>query len=92
MTAPPTIEAVELEKVYGDGTRALAGITFAADPGEIFGLLGPNGSGKTTAVRIFVTLLQSTSGVARVGGHGPTSFDRTSSRARTRMTLLTALR
>ncbi len=69
MTAPPTIEAVELEKVYGDGTRALGGITFAADPGEIFGLLGPNGSGKTTAVRIFVTLLQSTSGVARVGGY-----------------------
>ena len=31
MTAPPTIEAVELEKVYGDDTRALGGITFAAD-------------------------------------------------------------
>jgi ABC-type uncharacterized transport system ATPase subunit len=36
-----TIEAVELAKVYGDRTRALAGITFAAEPGEIFGLLGP---------------------------------------------------
>jgi ABC-type uncharacterized transport system ATPase subunit len=36
-----TIEVVELAKVYGDGTRALSGITFAAEPGEIFGLLGP---------------------------------------------------
>jgi ABC-type multidrug transport system ATPase subunit len=64
-----TIEAMDLAKVYGDGTRALAGISFAAEAGEIFGLLGPNGSGKTTAVRIFVTLLQATSGVARVAGH-----------------------
>jgi ABC-type multidrug transport system ATPase subunit len=64
-----TIEAAELAKVYGDGTRALAGISFAAEAGEIFGLLGPNGSGKTTAVRIFVTLLQATSGAARVAGY-----------------------
>jgi energy-coupling factor transporter ATP-binding protein EcfA2 len=60
-TRTTTIEAAELAKVYGDGTRALAGISFAAEAGEIFGLLGPNGSGKTTAVRVFVTLLQATS-------------------------------
>jgi ABC-2 type transport system ATP-binding protein len=64
-----TIEAAELAKVYGDGTRALAGISFTAEAGEIFGFLGPNGSGKTTAVRIFVTLLQATSGAARVAGY-----------------------
>jgi len=64
-----TIEATELAKVYGDGTRALAGISFVAEAGEIFGLLGPNGSGKTTAVRIFVTLLQATSGTARAAGY-----------------------
>ena len=64
----PAIEAVDLVKVYASGTRALGGITFAIDPGEIFGLLGPNGSGKTTAVRIFVTLLQATSGQARIAG------------------------
>jgi ABC-type multidrug transport system ATPase subunit len=71
MTAPATatIEAVGLGKTYGDGTLALAGISFAAEAGEIFGLLGPNGSGKTTAVRIFVTLLQATSGAARIAGH-----------------------
>jgi daunorubicin resistance ABC transporter ATP-binding subunit len=67
--ATVTIEATDLVKVYGDDTRALAGISFAAEPGEIFGLLGPNGSGKTTAVRIFVTLLQATSGTARVAGY-----------------------
>ena len=68
-TRTTTIEAVGLAKVYGDGTRALAGISFTAEAGEIFGLLGPNGSGKTTAVPIFVTLLQGTSGVARVAGY-----------------------
>src|SRR5205814_6897764 len=54
---------------YASGTRALDGITFSVEPGEIFGLLGPNGSGKTTAVRIFVTLLQATSGQARIAGY-----------------------
>jgi ABC-2 type transport system ATP-binding protein len=62
------VEAAELVKTYSDGTMALAGISFAAEAGEIFGLLGPNGSGKTTSVRIFVTLLQPTSGLARVAG------------------------
>lgn len=39
----------ELRKVY-DETEALAGITFAVRRGEVFGLLGPNGSGKTTSL------------------------------------------
>ena len=67
-----SIEASELTKTYQDGTRALAGVTFAVEPGEIFGLLGPNGSGKTTTVRIFVTLLHATSGAARITGHDVT--------------------
>jgi ABC-2 type transport system ATP-binding protein len=62
------IEVEELTKVYAGGTAALAGVSFVVDRGEIFGFLGPNGSGKTTTVRILVTLLQKTSGVARVGG------------------------
>jgi ABC-2 type transport system ATP-binding protein len=67
----PAIEVEDLSKVYQGGkttTTALAGVSFSVDQGEIFGLLGPNGSGKTTTVRILVTLLHKTSGAARVGG------------------------
>jgi daunorubicin resistance ABC transporter ATP-binding subunit len=63
------IKAAELVKTYSNGTKALQGVSFSADAGEIFGLLGPNGSGKTTAVRIFVSLLRATSGVARIAGY-----------------------
>jgi ABC-2 type transport system ATP-binding protein len=62
------IEVEDLIKVYPGGKTALAGVSFSVDRGEIFGFLGPNGSGKTTAVRILVTLLRKTSGIARVGG------------------------
>src|SRR4030095_3912198 len=62
------IEVEDLTKAYPGGTIALAGISFAVERGEIFGSLGPNGSGKTTTVRILVTLLRQTSGIARVGG------------------------
>jgi ABC-2 type transport system ATP-binding protein len=62
------IETSGLVKVYGGETRALDGITFAVEPGELFGLLGPNGAGKTTTIRILATLLQTTAGTARVLG------------------------
>lgn len=48
---------------------AIADISFACEPGEIFGLLGPNGAGKTTTLRILSTVLRPTSGRAIVGGH-----------------------
>jgi ABC-2 type transport system ATP-binding protein len=64
----PAIQVQDLVKVYPAGTRALDGISFSVAAGEVFGFLGPNGSGKTTAVRILVTLLQKTSGVARIDG------------------------
>jgi ABC-type multidrug transport system ATPase subunit len=67
----PAIEVEGLVKVYRGGTTAepaLDGVSFSVDPGEIFGFLGPNGSGKTTTVRILVTLLRKTSGITRVGG------------------------
>jgi ABC-2 type transport system ATP-binding protein len=67
-TAGPAIEVADLAKVYAGGKTALAGVSFSVDRGEIFGFLGPNGSGKTTTVRILVTLLGKTSGLARVGG------------------------
>jgi ABC-type multidrug transport system ATPase subunit len=61
------IECEELRKAYGE-VRALDGVTFAAQPGEILALLGPNGSGKTTTVRILTTLSTPDSGTARVAG------------------------
>jgi ABC-type multidrug transport system ATPase subunit len=62
------IEVENLVKVYPGGKTAVEGVSFTVGGGEIFGFLGPNGSGKTTTVRILVTLLRKTSGVARVGG------------------------
>jgi ABC-2 type transport system ATP-binding protein len=62
------IEVEDLVKVYAGGKTALAGVSFCVGRGEIFGFLGPNGSGKTTTVRILVTLLRKTSGTARVVG------------------------
>ena len=48
--------------------RAVDGIDLAVDEGEIFGVLGPNGAGKTTTLKMLATLLEPTSGEARVLG------------------------
>jgi ABC-2 type transport system ATP-binding protein len=57
----------DLTRNYG-GLRALAGISFDIKPGEVFGLIGPNGSGKTTTLRIVSTLLRPSSGTVSVFG------------------------
>ncbi len=60
--------AVErLEKTLGKN-KVLRGISFSAQPGEIFGLLGPNGAGKTTTLRIICTLLSPDNGTVEVLG------------------------
>lgn len=61
------IKASGLTKAYGD-VVALNGIDIEVEQGTVLGLLGPNGSGKTTTVRILATLLQADSGSASVGG------------------------
>jgi ABC-2 type transport system ATP-binding protein len=68
---PLAIEAERLEKTFRGKreVRALDGVSFAVPEGSIFGLLGPNGSGKTTAVRILTTILRADGGAARVLGH-----------------------
>jgi ABC-2 type transport system ATP-binding protein len=61
------IEVSTLTKTYGQ-TTAVRGISLAIAEGDIFGFIGPNGAGKTTTIRILATLIQPTSGDARVCG------------------------
>lgn len=61
------IETYELTKQFGSFT-AVDHITFTVDQGEIFGFLGANGAGKTTAMRMLCGLLQPTSGKGTVAG------------------------
>jgi ABC-2 type transport system ATP-binding protein len=67
-TQPAAIEAHDLVKTYPGGIKALAGLSFAVEPGTVFGLLGPNGAGKSTTVKILTTLSRPDSGEARVAG------------------------
>jgi ABC-2 type transport system ATP-binding protein len=57
-----------LTKRYG-ATLALADLDLEVRQGEVFGLLGPNGSGKTTTLRLLLGLLRPTSGRAAIAGH-----------------------
>jgi ABC-2 type transport system ATP-binding protein len=61
------IEAKRLTKRFGDFT-AVDNITFDVDRGEIFGFLGANGAGKTTAMRMLCGLLNPSSGEGKVAG------------------------
>ena len=67
-TSAPAIEAEKLVKKFGDFT-AVDGISFTVPTGSVLGLLGPNGSGKTTTIRMMTTLSPPTSGTARVAGY-----------------------
>lgn len=62
------IEVQGLVKHFGP-VRAVDGVTFSAEEGEVLGLLGPNGAGKTTTLRLLSTVLRPTAGTARVDGH-----------------------
>jgi ABC-2 type transport system ATP-binding protein len=64
----PAILTDGLGRSFGD-TKALSGLDLTVEPGSVLGLLGHNGAGKTTAVRILTTLLAPTAGHALVGGH-----------------------
>lgn len=66
-SSTPTIISRGLTKRFGDFT-AVAGIDFDVRRGEIFGFLGPNGSGKTTTIRMMLGLLQPSAGTVEVLG------------------------
>lgn len=62
------VEVDNLVKTYGRGVVAVNGLNFRVRSGEVYALIGPNGSGKTTTLRIIATLLKPTSGAVRVYG------------------------
>ena len=72
------LEITDLRKTYGNGVEALKGISLSVEEGDFFALLGPNGAGKSTLIGIISSLVNATSGEARVFG---TSVQRDRSRA-----------
>jgi len=63
------IELRDLAKTFGGAVPALQGVTFSVPSGSICALLGHNGAGKTTAIKILSTLIRPTSGQAIVAGY-----------------------
>jgi ABC-2 type transport system ATP-binding protein len=63
----PLLEAQDLVKVY-PGVRAVAGVSFALQPGTCFGLLGPNGAGKSTTIEMLEGILPPDGGAIRYRG------------------------
>jgi len=66
--AGSVIVAVDIVKQFGE-VRALDGFSLSINKGEVFGMLGPNGSGKTTFIRMVAGLINPTSGSLTVLGH-----------------------
>ncbi len=70
-----------LAKTYNGTVEAVRGVSFAVNPGEVYGFLGPNGAGKTTTVSMLTALLEPTGGRAYVDGLD-ISHDRTAVKRR----------
>ncbi|HVP69582.1 MAG TPA: ABC transporter ATP-binding protein [Anaeromyxobacteraceae bacterium] len=67
MTDGPAVELRDARRAFG-AVRALDGMSFDVRPGEMFGLVGPDGAGKTTALRALLGLVRLDAGSARVLG------------------------
>jgi ABC-2 type transport system ATP-binding protein len=70
MGDPVVLEAQELRRCFGQ-VRALDGLSFSVAAGELFGLVGPDGAGKTTAIRALAGLIDVDQGQARLLGRDP---------------------
>jgi ABC-2 type transport system ATP-binding protein len=70
MTAVPAVEVSGLTKAFG-AVRALDGLDLTVPAGEVVGFLGPNGSGKTTTIRVLLGLLRADAGSVRLLGGDP---------------------
>ncbi len=66
----PVLEALDLVRSFGK-VRALDGLTLRVHPGEMYGLIGPDGAGKTTALRILAGVMGADTGRARIRGIDP---------------------
>ena len=76
MTSSPVLEIRGLTKTLGR-RRILNNINLQVNPGEIFGFLGPNGSGKTTTIKLILGLLKLDEGEIKICGHDVrTDFER----------------
>jgi len=69
LSSDPVIQTTDLTKRYGD-FLAVDHLSFQVQEGEIFGFLGPNGSGKTTTIRMLVGLSKPSEGKASILGYG----------------------
>jgi ABC-2 type transport system ATP-binding protein len=67
MSSSPAITVASLSKHFGE-VRAVDGLSFEVNAGEIFGLVGPDGAGKTTTMRILAGVMDSDSGTATIAG------------------------
>ena len=67
MQEPKAILVGDLHKSYGP-TQAVRGISFTVNRGEIFGMIGPDGAGKTTTFQILAGVMETTSGIATIFG------------------------
>ncbi len=65
---PPAISVVGLKKRYANGTDAIRGIDFEVRKGEIFGLIGPDGAGKTSTFQILAGVMEATAGTVEIFG------------------------
>jgi ABC-2 type transport system ATP-binding protein len=68
MSTIPALEIRNLKKTYPTGVEALKGVSLTVQPGDFYAMLGPNGAGKSTLIGIVSSLVNATSGEARVFG------------------------